>query len=377
MNVMLLSGIGDFFTSIMTPLHAAMSFVLMWAYRGWSLLTGGDAGVTWAVSIMTLTVIVRTILIPLFVKQINSARNMQLIQPKIKEIQEKYGADRERQGIETQKLMKSEGVNPMASCFPLLLQMPVFFALYQVLYAASQGIPRGYFFVHNPDIVDSLFNATFLGASLSGNFGEIWTKGMPFGATQIMAIVLVLLMTGLLFITQKQMMGKNMPPEAMTGPMAQQQKMMLYIFPFMYLFMGAVIPVGVLVYWVTNNCWTLVQQFILIHNNPTPGTPAFIEWEERMVKKGKDPKEIAAARVAKRKKTPSPTTNSSRTIGNVGQGSTNGQPNTNTDTGNKPNSQAGPNNVIQRQQIQRQQPARQSRAGRVTNKNKNSPGKPE
>jgi len=367
MNVMLLSGIGDFFTSIMTPLHAAMSFVLMWAYRFWSLFTASDAGVTWALSIMTLTVIVRTILIPLFVKQINSARNMQLIQPKIKEIQEKYGADREKQGIETQKLMKAEGVNPMASCFPMLLQMPVFFALYQVLYAASQDNPRGYFFVHNPDLVHSLFNSTFLGASLSGSFSEMWTKSTGFGATQVMAIVLVLMMTGLLFITQKQMMGKNMPPEAMTGPMAQQQKMMLYIFPFMYLFMGAVIPVGVLVYWVTNNCWTLVQQFILIHNNPTPGTPAYIEWEERMVRKGKDPKAIAAARLAKRKKTPTTPTSSSRSVG-TNPTSTNGKPQTGSAGATGPSS-TQPNTGIQRQQIQRQQPSRQSRAGRVTKKN--------
>jgi len=361
MNVMLLSGIGDFFTSIMTPLHAAMSFVLMWAYRAWTMVTGTDTGLTWALSIMTLTVIVRTILIPLFVKQINSARNMQLIQPKLKEIQEKYAADRETLGVETQKLMKAEGVNPMASCFPLLLQMPIFFALYQVLYAASQGRPLGYFFVHNQDLVKSLYNAKFMGASLAGNFITDWRS---FGATQIMAIVLVLLMTGLLFITQKQMMGKNMPPEAMTGPMAQQQKMMLYIFPFMYLFMGAVIPVGVLVYWVTNNCWTLVQQFILIHNNPTPGTPAFIDWEERMIKKGKDPKELAAARLAKRRKTPNQTA-TSRTV--AGQSQT-----TNKSTTSKPgaqqNSTAVPNTGVQRQQIQRQQPARQSRAGRVTKK---------
>jgi len=364
MNVMLLSGIGDFFTAIMTPLHAAMSFVLMWAYRGWSLLTGGDAGVTWALSIMTLTVVVRTILIPLFVKQINSARNMQLIQPKLKDIQEKYAADREKLGVETQKLMKAEGVNPMASCFPLLLQMPIFFALYQVLYAASRGVPRGYFFVHHPEIVDSLYNATFIGAQLSGNFMTNWRS---FGPTQIMAIVLVLMMTGLLFITQKQMMGKNMPPEAMQGQMAQQQKMMLYIFPFMYLFMGAAIPVGVLVYWVTNNLWTLVQQWILIHNNPTPGTPAFIDWEERMIRKGKDPKALAAARIAKRRKTPATTTNTSRTVGNVAPTSANGKASTGSPAG-KPNTTAETNTGIQRQQIQRQQPARQNRAGRVTKK---------
>ena len=360
MNMILLSGIGDFFTSIMTPLHAAMSFVLMWAYRGWSMATGEDEGLTWALAIMTLTVIVRTILIPLFVKQINSARNMQLIQPKMKEIQEKYGADREKLGIETQKLMKAEGVNPMASCFPLLLQMPIFFALYQVLYAAAQGIPRGYFFVHNPGLVDSLHNAKFLGASLAGNFITDWRA---FGATQVMAIVLVLMMTGLLFITQKQMMGKNMSPEAMTGPMAQQQKMMLYIFPFMYLFMGAVIPVGVLVYWVTNNLWTLVQQFILIRNNPTPGTPAFIDWEERMIKKGKDPKAIAAARVAKRSKKPvQPTT--SRTV----QGHDTAEDSKKAPA--KGSDAAPPTTGVQRQQIVRQQPSRQSRSGRVAQKKK-------
>jgi len=367
MSVLLLSGIGDFFTSIMTPLHAAMSFVIMWAYRFWSMLTGADMGLTWAFSIMTLTVIVRTILIPLFVKQINSARNMQLIQPKIKELQEKYGADREKLGIETQKLMKSEGVNPMASCFPMLLQMPVFFALYQVLYAASQGRPLGYFFVHNPSLVDSLYKAKVFGASLAGNFITGW-RG--FGATQIMAVVLVLMMTGLLFITQRQLMSKNMPPEAMTGPMAQQQKMMLYLFPFMYLFMGVVIPVGVLVYWVTNNLWTLVQQFLLIRNNPTPGTPAYIEWEERMIRKGKDPKALAEARLAKRQKRPTATP-PSRTVGGPAT-NTSGTPGKDETPGKGTDSTPPPNNGIQRQQIQRQQPSRQSRSGRATKKKKQS-----
>lgn len=373
-TLLLFSGIGDFFTSIMTPLHAAMSFVIMWAYRGWSVLTGPDQGVTWALSIMTLTILVRTILIPLFIRQINSARNMQLIQPKIKEIQEKYAADREKQGIETQKLMKEEGVNPAASCLPMILQMPVFFALYQVLYAATRQQPLGYFFVHNPSLVDSLYNAKVFGAKLAGRFWmDDWSQ---FGATQIMAIILVLMMTGLLFVTQRQLMGKNMPPEALTGPMAQQQKMMLYIFPFMYLFMGAWIPVGVLVYWVTNNLWTLGQQWLLIRNNPTPGTPAFIEWEERMIRQGKDPKEIAAARQAKRQRKPATTTNSSRTVGTTSDNGTTGATGATGKSGGNPAAQttdAGqsqPGNGIQRQQIQRQQPRTESRSKRTNPKKK-------
>jgi len=365
---LLLLGIGDFFTSIMTPLHAAISFVLMWAYRFWSVITGADQGLTWALAIMTLTIIVRTILIPLFVRQINSARNMQLIQPKMKELQEKYGADRQKLAVEQQKLMKEEGVNPMASCFPMLLQMPVFFALYQVLYAVSNKQARGYFFVHNPDLVTSLSKAEFLGARLGGNFwlgdpGEDWSQ---FGATQIMAIILVLLMTGTLFITQKQLMTKNMSPDAMTGQMAQTQKMMLYVFPFMYLFFGVMIPVGVLVYWITNNLWTLGQQWILIRNNPTPGTPAYIDWEERMIKQGKDPNQIAQARLAKRKKNPPPT-GSSRTVRS-------GPPTKPKDGGGSQGNAATPGGAgstgVQRQQIQRQQPARQARAKRTNPKKK-------
>ncbi|MCL2736510.1 MAG: membrane protein insertase YidC [Propionibacteriaceae bacterium] len=362
-SLVALWGIGDFFTSIMTPLHAAMAFVIMWAYKFWSLVTGPGEGVTWALSIMTLTVIVRTILIPLFIRQINSARNMQIIQPKIKELQDKYGSDREKLGIETQKLMKAEGVNPLASCFPLILQMPVFIALYQVLYAAANGRALGYSFVHNPDLVASLNHAEIFGARLADHFWlSDWSQ---FDATQIMAVILVLMMTGLLFVTQKQLMGKNMPPEAMTGPMAQQQKMMLYIFPFMYLFMGVMIPVGVLLYWVTNNAWTLVQQFLLIHNNPTPGTPAYIDWEERMIKKGRDPKEIAEARRAKRSKAPKAAP--SRQVGPAVASTGTTSPK---DGSEKATTDTPPTTGVVRQQIQRQQPARQTRATRTTPKKK-------
>jgi YidC/Oxa1 family membrane protein insertase len=295
-------GIGDFFLNLLSPLHAAVSGVLVGAYHLWSNVTGVDTGLTWALAIISLTIVVRTLLIPLFVKQINSARNMQLIQPKMKALQDKYGADRERLSIETQKLMKSEGVNPMASCFPMLLQMPIFFALYQVLYYTGIGQPRGYFLVRNPDLVESLRNAEFLGAQLAGHFWDsaVVFKPAQWGGTQWLGLVLIISMVITFFVTQKQIMTKNMSPEALTGPMAQQQKMMLYLFPLMYLFMGTIIQIGVLLYWVTSNLWTLVQQWLLIRNNPSPGTPAYIDWEERMIKKGRDPRDIEAERAAKR-----------------------------------------------------------------------------
>jgi len=365
-------GIGDFFNSIMTPLYGAVSFLLMYAYRGLSWLIGEDRGLTWALSIMALTLVIRTLLIPLFIRQINSARNMQLIQPKMKELQDKYGADRQRLGVETQKLMKEEGVNPMSSCFPMLLQMPIFIALYQVLYAAADGRPRGYFFTQNPELVASLKQAKFLGAELAGRFWlSDWSQ---FGATQVSAVILVLMMTGLLFVTQRQLMGKNMPPSALTGPMAQQQKMMLYLFPFMYLFMGAWIPVGVLVYWVTNNLWTLGQQWLLIRNNPTPDTPAYLEWEDRMIKKGRDPKQIAEDRRAKRTGRPQQATGSRKVGQAPAAAKPTGGPNRQVlDKGGENSSDQADSTGglgVARQQIQRQQPTHQTRSNRSGSKKK-------
>ena len=94
-------------------------------------------------------------------------------------------------------------------------------------------------------------------------------------------------MTVTLFITQLQLMRKNMPPDALTGPFAQQQKIMLYVFPLVFAVGGINFPVGVLIYWFTSNLWTMGQQFYVIRRNPAPGTPAYDAWEERRKSKGK------------------------------------------------------------------------------------------
>ena len=292
------SDIGAFFNTVMSPLYWAVSWVLVGFHWFFSLFLDPTWGGTWALSIILLTMLIRTLLIPLFVKQINSSRNMQMLGPKQRALQEKYGHDRERLGQETMKLYKDEGVNPMASCLPLLLQMPIFLSLFWVLNNASRGEPMGVF-VDRPELMESLRHAKLFGAEISATFWPVPETGL--GPTQIFAAVLVVAMTLVLFVTQLQLMRKNMPPEALTGPMAQQQKTMLYLFPAMYLFMGVNIPIGVLIYWLTTNLWNMVQQYILIHNNPAPGTPAYVDWEERMRAKGKDPDEIIAKRRGKRR----------------------------------------------------------------------------
>lgn len=298
-------------STMMQPIYWAVSGILVLFHSLWSNVFDEDSGAAWTLSIISMTVLIRTLLIPLFVKQINSARNMQLLQPKIQALQKKHGSDRQKLGEEQMKLYKEEGVNPAASCVPLLIQMPILLSLFRVLQGVADGQIRGRFFKDNPDLVTSLAQANLFGAGLSDRLGAGFP---PIGATQILGGFLVIAMVSTLFITQLQLMRKNMPPESLTGPLAQQQKMMLYIFPVMYLFSGFVIPIGVLIYWFTTNLWTMVQQALLIRNNPAPNTPAYIDWEDRLRAKGKDPKDVIAAKLAKRSRKRK-TSTSSRTVG--------------------------------------------------------------
>ena len=108
-------------------------------------LDPATAALAWVLSIIGLTLVIRAALIPLFVKQIKSSRNMQLIQPKVKELQKKYGHDRERLAQETMKLYKDSGTNPFASCLPIILQMPIFLALFRLIdQAVKKREPKGF-----------------------------------------------------------------------------------------------------------------------------------------------------------------------------------------------------------------------------------------
>ena len=104
---------------------------------------------------------------------------------------------------------------------------------------------------------------------------------------QILAGVLVVAMTLTTFLTQRQLMSKNMPADALTGPYAQQQKMLLYVLPVVFAVGGIAFPIGVLLYWTTSNLWTMGQQFYVIRNNPAPNTEAFRAKEARDAAKRK------------------------------------------------------------------------------------------
>ena len=255
---------------ILTPLYFAVSAILVAWHWLFSLVLPPDGGMSWVLSIIGLTLVVRAALIPLFVKQINASRNMQLIQPKVKELQKKYGHDREKLAQETMALYRESGTNPFASCLPLLVQSPIFIALFRLLdQAAKHDTSNGFL---SSDLAQSFGHAKLFGTiPISATF----LKDDGLVSVKILAAVLVVAMTATTFTTQRQLMTKNMPADAMSGQYAQQQKMLLYVLPVVFAVGGIAFPIGVLFYWTTTNLWTMGQQFYVIRRNPAPGTPAY------------------------------------------------------------------------------------------------------
>jgi YidC/Oxa1 family membrane protein insertase len=248
-------------------------------------------GLTWVLSIVGLTVVVRAALIPIFVRQIKNQRRMLEVAPQLKKIQDKYKGkkdqfSREAMSRETMELYKKTGTNPLSSCLPLLLQMPIFFGLFQTLEAAAKsqaGVGPmsallGAQFGHS-----KLFGVAQLSQSFSGALSE---KPQNV-AVMVIAAIMVVLMTGSQFFTQLQIVSKNMSAETKASPQFKQQRILLYLLPFVFLFSGFAFPLGVMFYWLTSNIWTMVQQFVVIRNMPTPGSEAAKAREARLARKGK------------------------------------------------------------------------------------------
>jgi YidC/Oxa1 family membrane protein insertase len=164
------------------------------------------------------------------------------------------------------KLYKETGTNPLSSCLPILVQSPFFFALFHVLSYVAKGSTVG---VLNQATVNQARAATIFGAPISHSF--INDNGST--VTRVVAAVMIILMTATTFTTQRQLMVKNQPL-GQANPMMQQQKILLYVFPAMFAIFGINFPIGVLIYWLTTNLWTMGQQFYVIRRNPTPGSAA-------------------------------------------------------------------------------------------------------
>ena len=243
------------------------------------------SGTSWVLAVVGLVVVVRAALIPVFVKQIKSQRNMMLVQPELKKLQDKYKGktdrdSRERMAREQMDLYKRTGSNPLSSCLPLLLQMPIFTGLFFVLNDAGNN--KSGVGLLTQEMAISFSQAEIFGAKLSDTF-----FGSDLINVKIIAGIMIVAMTASQFITQKQIMTKNQNPDVQNSQFMQTQKILLYVLPFVFLISGVSFPLGVMTYWLVSNFWTMGQQFLVIRNMPTPGSIAHKEREARLVKKGK------------------------------------------------------------------------------------------
>jgi YidC/Oxa1 family membrane protein insertase len=196
---------------------------------------------------------VRILLIPLTVKQVKSTRVMQELAPEIKKLQAKHKNDKTKLNEEMMALYKERGFNPMAGCWPLLAQMPFFFALYQVIYRQQ--------IAGEPNV---LLGKTFFGVPLEQHWLQLQGWDKLFSAAGLTILVLTTIMALTTYISQRQLMNKQ------TAQVNPQQQTIMRIMPLMFFVFAINVPLAVIVYWVTTNFWSVGQQYILLRSAPVP-----------------------------------------------------------------------------------------------------------
>ncbi|WP_339155923.1 membrane protein insertase YidC [Actinomadura luteofluorescens] len=251
-------------------LYEIVSQLIVWIHTGLSTVVPKDSGWAWGGSIILLTVLLRLLLVPLFVKQIHASRKMQELNPKVQALRKKYKNDKQRLNQEVMKLYQENGANPLSGCLPLLVQMPIFIGLFQTLKRISDAKPGQSVFAVSSDLVSSAQNANIFGAHIPDTFLNAWgTDPKSWTAIVITGIAVVISSVTTFFTVRASMKRQPVADEA--NPMMQAQKMMVFLAPLFGLF-GLGFPLGVLMYWVTSNSWTLAQQHYIYKRYPPPGT---------------------------------------------------------------------------------------------------------
>ena len=252
--------------SVFEWLYRAVAWLLVQLHAGLSFIFPADSGWAWGGAIILLTVLMRVVLFPLFVKQIHSSRKMQALQPQVAALRKKYKNDRQRLNQEMMKLYQENGANPIAGCLPLLVQMPIFFGLFGVLRGLSDAHPGTTSHGISAKLVASAQKANIFGAHIGDTFRNAWGHGIT-SALIITGLAVIISSTTTFFTVRSSM--KRQPAMEEGNPMASAQKMMVFVAPLFGLF-GISFPLGVLIYWVTTNSWTLGQQHYIFKRYPTP-----------------------------------------------------------------------------------------------------------
>ncbi len=249
------------------PLNNVVAWVIMRIHAWLGAAFGPASGLAWGLSIVFLVMLIRLCLVPLFVKQVRAQRKMAQHAPQLQELRKKYKGDKQRLNEETMKFYKENGVNPLAGCLPMIPQLIVFFALFNVLRAITtwtRGTTPKYGLT--VPVVVSAQKATIFGVHL-GDKLLFSHQSLPLHVSIVIALT-VAVSAATTFMTVRQsakrglMQTGSVDPD---NPMAQSQKYFQYIIPFFSL-TGLYWQYGLVLYWVTTNLWTLGQQFFMFRN---------------------------------------------------------------------------------------------------------------
>jgi YidC/Oxa1 family membrane protein insertase len=253
---------------ILDPFYEAVAWVLLRLHSLLSVPFGANSGWSWALSIIVLVVLMRLILVPLFVKQMHSQRKMAALAPQVAALRKKYKNDKQTMNQEVMKLYQENGANPLAGCLPLVVQLPVFFALFNVLRSIATDKPK---YGISQAVVNSAQHAHILWATIAD---RIVTSPLPpyhlaagpvSAKIEIGIVVLISSTTTFLTVRQSVKRGIGQVGQDPNNPMANSQKYMMYIAP-LFALSGLYWQFGLVMYWVTTNLWTLGQQYVLFRN---------------------------------------------------------------------------------------------------------------
>jgi YidC/Oxa1 family membrane protein insertase len=256
--------------SFLNPINDLVAWVIMHIYSVLGPVFGAISGVTWVLTIAVLVVAMRMIMLPLFIKQMHTQRAMTALTPRIAELRKKYKGDKERLNQETMKLYQEAGVNPLMGCLPVVLQMPLFFALFSVLRNIAEydppKVPLKYGLTQS--FVTNVGKAEIFGVKIKDTFLHATSLHI-----HVVVAIVVLASMATTYLTVRQSMKRGMMPTGSDSPMGQSQKLMAYVMP-LFALTGLYWPFGLVLYWVMTNLWTLGQQYVLLRKYPVGAAAA-------------------------------------------------------------------------------------------------------
>jgi YidC/Oxa1 family membrane protein insertase len=232
-------------------------------------------GGSWGLAIVGLTVLVRAVLVPLTYKQLKSMQEMQRMAPEISKLKEKYKDDKQRQQQELMKFYQEKGINPLASCLPLLLQLPVFISLFYMLrtdlkkHICGPQLVSHYNSLHHTVITHvSALPTKYIESTACNTVAPhsakfLFIPDITAKATGAVLVVLLLLYVG-------SQVGSTLIATATADP---TQRRMMLVLPLVFVVILYRYPAGLLVYWITTNLWTIGQQSVIRRRLPPPPRP--------------------------------------------------------------------------------------------------------